>query len=147
SEAALSMMSTELLYETQDGAMQSVIVPNSENTTVVENYKLGGRIEIRSVFKPTVMAIEVFVAVASSRRFPTELVVDKPSIAALRLPFDASDGCYGFSYEHLIDGATEQVWHSCEDEQEKAEARYPWVMSCVLGVIVNLSRFTLEERQ
>lgn len=147
SEAALSMMSTELLYETQDGAMQSVIVPNSENKTVVENYKLGGRIEIRSVFKPTVMAIEEFVAVASERRFPTEYVVDKPSIAALRLPFDASDGCYGSSYEHLTDGATDQFWHSCENEQENAEDLYPWVMSFDLGMIVNLSRFRLDERQ
>src|SRR5690606_19395414 len=147
SEPARNMMSTELPSATQAGVMQSVIVPNSENTTVVEDYKLGGYIEIKSVFKPTVMAIEEFVAEASERRFPTEYVVDKPSITALRLAFDASDGCYGSSYERLTDGATDQFWHSCENEQENAEDLYPWVMSFDLGMIVNLSRFRLDERQ
>ena len=93
------------------------------------------------------MAIEEFVAEASERRFPTEYVVDKPSITALRLAFDASDGCYGSSYERLTDGATDQFWHSCENEQENAEDLYPWVMSFDLGMIVNLSRFRLDERQ
>jgi hypothetical protein len=147
SEAALNMISTELLYETESGAMQSVVVPNNESTTIVEDYKLGGNIQIKSVFKPTTMAIEEFVAEPSERSFPTEYVVDKSSITVLRFPFDASDGCYGSSYARLTDGAIDEFWHSCENEQENAEDLYPWVMSFDLGMAANLSKFRLDERQ
>lgn len=146
-EAALNMVSTELLYEDQSGSLQSVIVPNNQNTTIVENYKLGGEIRVKSVFKPTAMAIEDFEAEPSERTFPSEYVVDKSSITALRLPFDASDGCYGSSYARLTDGKIDEFWHSCENEQENAEDLYPWVMSFDLGNAANISKFRLDERQ
>lgn len=147
SEAALNMIGTELLYEDQSGTLQSVNVPNDQNTTIIEGYKLGGEVQIKSVFKPTALAIEEFVAEPSERTFPTEYLVDKSFITALRLPYDASDGCYGSSYARLTDGETNEFWHSCEDEQENAEDLYPWVMSFDLGEAANISKFRLDERE
>jgi len=141
------MVSTVLTYEDRAGTMHSVEVGNDEAETQVDNYKLGGKIFIQSSFKPTVAAIEEFEAASSERAFPTEYLLDKSLISALRLPYDASDGCYGSSYARLTDGATGEFWHSCEDEVANAEDLYPWVMSFDLGDAANISRFRLDERQ
>lgn len=147
SEAAPNMVITKLIYEDQSGVMRSIEVENGENTTIVEGYRLGGELHVQSVFKPTPMAIENFEASPSERSFPSEYMLDKSLISALRLPFDASDGCYGSSYARLTDGEINEFWHSCENEQENAEDLYPWVMSFNLGEAVNLSKFRLDERQ
>src|SRR5690606_15666852 len=114
-EATPNMINTELIYEDEAGVMQSVEVPNHESRTVVENYKLGGKLQVKSIFKPTETAIEEFEAFPSERTFPTEYLLDKSIISPLQLPGDASDGCYGSSYSKLTDGATNEFWHSCED--------------------------------
>lgn len=147
SEAALNMVSTELIYEDQAGVMQTVEVPNDQNITVIEGYKLGGEVQVKSVFKPTDMAIESFEAQPAAGEFPMEYFLDKSQINALRFPFDASDGCHGSSYARLTDDATNEVWHSCENEQENAEDLYPWVMSFDLGKAANISKFRLDERE
>jgi hypothetical protein len=146
-EAASNMVSTELIYEDLTGMMKSVEVPNDQYVTVVEGYKRGGEIRIKSVFRPTDMAIEEFEALPSEREFPTEYLLDKSKISALKFPFDASDGCYGSSYARLTDDATNEFWHSCENELENAEDLYPWVMSFDLGDATNISKFRLDERE
>ena len=141
------MVITVLTFDDRAGIILSVEVGISENETVIESYKLGGKIFIQSTYKPTAAAIEEFEAISSERTFPSEYLLDKSLITALRLPYDASDGCYGSSYSRLTDGATNEFWHSCEDEVEDAEDLYPWVMSFDLGDAANLSRFRLDERE
>ncbi len=142
-EAPDNMIKTTLSYEDAQGVMQSVAVGNEESRTQVESYKRGGEIRITSTFKPTATAIEEFEAIPSERTFPDDFLLNKSLIRALRLPGDASDGCYESVYERLFDGSLSDYWHGCSIPEDQ----YPFVMSFDLGVQANLSRFKLDERQ
>jgi hypothetical protein len=142
-EATTNMLSTLLTYEDEQGVMHNIEVLNNETQTKVESYKLGGKIIVTSSFKPIEIAFEEFEAFSSERAFPDDYILDKTLISALRLPGDASDGCYESSYERLTDGSIEEYWHSCDI----VEDQYPFIMSFDLGMEANLSRFKLDERQ
>jgi len=142
-EPSTNMTKTTLTYEDKNGVMQSVVVPNGESRTLVDSYKLGGRVSIMSTFKPTALAIEEFDAIAVEREFPMDFLLDKSLISALRLPGDATDGCHGSTYERLLDGSLNDYWHSCESPEDK----YPFIMSFDLGVQADLSRFKFDERK
>ncbi|MEX2592536.1 MAG: DUF4998 domain-containing protein [Anditalea sp.] len=142
-ETTANMQTTILSYEDKAGVMQTVTVSNEESQTEVESYKLGGEIIVKSTFKPIEIAIEEFEALPSERLFPDDFLLDKSLITALRLPGDATDGCYGGNYGRLTDGSVSEYWHSCG----VAEDQYPFIMSFDLGVEANLSRFKLDERQ
>lgn len=132
---------TSLTYEDANGAMQTIEVPNDINETILPSYKLGGSILVESTYTPTSNAIEVFTS-ASETMFPAQFQLDHSIITALRMPFDASDGCYGSTYGRLTDGVTGEYWHSCDS----AEDQYPFVMSFDIGVIAELSGFRLDKR-
>ncbi|RTE52272.1 hypothetical protein EHW67_19000 [Arenibacter aquaticus] len=134
-------ISTSLSYEDADGAMQTIEIPNDINETILTSYNLGGQIIVESIYAPSPNAIEVFTA-SSETVFPEQFQLNHTNITALRLPFDASDGCYVSSYERLTDGATGEYWHSCDS----AEDQYPFVMSFDIGVSANLSGFRLDKR-
>ncbi len=142
-EAPPEMVVTTVTYLNVEGLIQSLEIPNIENRTVIESYKSGGKVQYRSLFKPTKIAIEVFEANPSEKSFPDDYILNKALITALRLPGDASDGCYGSTYERLTDGSLAEYWHSCDT----AEDQYPFIMSFDLGKEVNLSQFKLDERQ
>lgn len=132
---------TSLTYEDANGTLQTKEIPNEIGETVLTSYKLGGSIIVESIYMPTSNAIEVFTSV-SETMFPDQFQLDYSIINALRLPFDASDGCYGSTYERLTNGATGEFWHSCDS----AEDQYPFVMSFDIGVIAELSGFRLDKR-
>lgn len=146
-EAAPNTVMTVLTYEDVAGVMQTVNVPNEDSQTTVDSYKLGGKVTVKSSYKPTIRAIEEFEAIPSENAFPVEFLWDKSLISPLRLSGDATDGCYGSSYARLTDGSTSEFWHSCEDPIENSEDLYPWVMSFDLGEPADLSRFKLDERE
>ena len=133
--------STSLSYEDGEGTMQNIDIPNDITETVLDSYKLSGEIKISSSFKPTKNAIESFNSM-SETTFPDRFILDHSKITALRLPFDASDGCYGSSYERLTDGTTGAYWHSCDTPEDL----YPWVMSFDLGVNAKVKGFKLDQR-
>jgi hypothetical protein len=142
-EPLANMQKTILTYEDEEGVLQTVTVLNEESETHVDSYKLGGQIMIKSLYKPLEIAMEDFEAIPLEDQFPIDYILDKRLIQALRLPGDASDGCYESSYERLTDGSIAEYWHSCDT----AEDQYPFIMSFDLGVQANLSRFKLDERQ
>ena len=121
--------------------MQTIEVPNDISETTLSSYKLGGSIIVKSIYAPSANAIDVFSS-SSETVFPEQFQINHTNITALRMPFDASDGCYGSNYEKLTDGATGEFWHSCDS----AEDQYPFVMSFDLGVSANLSGFRLDKR-
>lgn len=132
---------TSLTYEDANGTLQTKEIPNEIGETILTSYKLGGSIIVESIYTPTPNAIDVFTSV-SETMFPDQFQLDYSIINALRLPFDASDGCYGSTYERLTDGATGEFWHSCDS----AEDQYPFIMSFDIGVIAELSGFRLDKR-
>lgn len=134
-------ISTSLTYEDATGALQILEIPNDMAETTLDSYKLGGQIMIESTYAPTASAIEVFTSV-SEAMFPEKFQLDNTLITALKLPFDASDGCYGSTYEKLTDGATGEFWHSCDIPEDL----YPFVMSFDIGVTANLRGFRLDKR-
>lgn len=134
-------ISTTFTYEDASGTMQALEIPNDISETVLDNYKLGGQIMIATSYAPTENAIELF-ASASETRFPDAFRLDHSLITALQLPFDASSGCHGSTYEVLTDGATGAYWHSCDSPEDL----YPFVMSFDIGVTANLSGFRLDKR-
>jgi hypothetical protein len=142
-DTSVNMITTTLSYEDKNGVMQTIEVSNGETRTLVDSYKLGGRVMINSSFKPSPISIEDFNAIPSERTFPDDYILEKSHISALRLPGDASDGCHGSTYERLTDGSIAEYWHSCDT----AEDQYPFIMSFDLGTEANLSRFKLDERQ
>ncbi len=142
-EPLANMQETILTYEDEAGVVQTVTVTNEDTETHLESYKLGGQIMVKSLYKPIEIAIEDFEAIPSEREFPIDYILDKSQIQALRLPGDASDGCYESTYERLTDGSIAEYWHSCDTPEDQ----YPFIMSFDLGVEANLSRFKLDERQ
>src|SRR5690606_32579886 len=142
-EPLANMQETVLTYEDEAGILQTVTVPNAESETYVESYKLGGQIMVKSLYKPIEIAMEDFEAIPLEREFPIDHIMAKGLIRALKLPGDASDGCYESSYERLTDGSIAEYWHSCDT----AEDQYPFIMSFDLGVEADLSRFKLDQRQ
>ncbi|GAB3651511.1 hypothetical protein GCM10028791_20340 [Echinicola sediminis] len=141
--ASESILETRLTYEDVEGNMQELAIPNEVTQTTLEDYKRGGMLSLKSTYRPTITAIEDFEANPTQSSFPDEFMLDKSKIAALRLPGDASGGCYGSSYERLFDGSVSTgYWHSCDDPADK----YPWVMSFDLGSAQAVSRFGLDER-
>lgn len=134
-------ISTSISYEDATGVMQTMEVPNDISETTLSSYKLGGSIIVKSIYAPSANAIDVFSS-SSETVFPEQFQINHTNITALRMPFDASDGCYGSSYERLTDGATGEFWHSCDS----AEDQYPFVMSFDIGASVNLRGFRLDKR-
>ncbi|SMG08534.1 protein of unknown function [Arenibacter troitsensis] len=134
-------ISTSISYEDANGAMQTIEVSNDISETTLSSYKLGGSIIVKSIYAPRSNAIDVFSSI-SETVFPEQFQINHTNITALRMPFDASDGCYGSSYERLTDGATGEFWHSCDS----VEDQYPFVMSFDIGVAANLSGFRLDKR-
>lgn len=142
SETPEKAIATQLQYEDAAGVMQSVSVSNEETVTAIDSYKRGGRIIVTTLYKPTENAFEEFESDPFEMAFSEDFMLVKSNIVALRLQYDATDGCYGGSYARLFDGSTSEYWHSCKLDSD----RYPWVMSFDLGVAANLSRFRLDER-
>ncbi|WP_420603101.1 DUF4998 domain-containing protein [Flagellimonas sp.] len=136
------LLSSILSYEDADGVMQQMDLPNDVTEVVIDSYKLGGTISISGSYKPTENAIEEFQSNPLEGTFPSSFALDYSLISALKLPFDATDGCHGSSYERLTNGATGEFWHSCDSPEDE----YPWVMSFDLGVTAQLRGFRLDER-
>ncbi|SNY95409.1 DUF4998 domain-containing protein [Flagellimonas pacifica] len=139
------LISSILSYEDADGAMQQMDLPNNVSEVVIDSYKLGGLIGVSGSYKPTENAIEEFQSNSLESNFPSSFALDYNLISALKLPFDATDGCYGSTYERLTNGATGEFWHSCEGDTDNAD-KYPFVMSFDLGVTAQLRGFRLDER-
>jgi hypothetical protein len=142
-EPGTGVMGTLLNYETNDGELKNVEVPNTDSETVIENYKRGGLIKVSSYFEPTPMTIELFEGIPSESSFPLEYQVDKSAIIPLKLPGDAGEGCHGSSYARLFDGKVGEFWHSCGGNPDD---EYPFVMSFDIGTAADISRFRLDER-
>ncbi len=136
------VVSTVITYTNSGGVEQTIDVPNDTNQTIIEDYVLNGEFEVASTYRPTTTSFELFSAIPSGYNFPRGYLLDKSVIAPLRLDFDASDGCYGSSYDRLLDGSTGAFWHSCDT----AEDSYPFVMSFDMSVPVNLTQFKLDQR-
>lgn len=134
-------ISTSFTYEDEAGAMQTIEIPNDISETALTGYKLGGQIMIESTYAPASNAIEVFTS-SSETMFPDKFQLDHSLITALKLPFDASDGCHGSTYERLTDGATGEFWHSCDSPEDL----YPFVMSFDMGVTADIRGFRLDKR-
>lgn len=145
SDVADRILNTTITYEDASGTMQTVTIPNDESETELDSFKLGGEITVISSFTPVDNAIETFDSAPITAEIPNFLLLDPALITALKLPFDATDGCYGGSYEKLTDGATGEFWHSCEGEADTLD-QYPFVMSFDLGVTARLTGFRLDER-
>ena len=146
SQAAANIQYTIIKYEDRQGDFHTIEVENQIMETTLHDYKRGGQFSVTSSFQPNENAIEIFVANTLEDEFPNEYLINKSDITALKLPFDASDGCYGSSYTRLTDGSFSEYWHSCEDSEINAEDLYPWVMSFDLGSPALISRFRLDER-
>ena len=142
-EPLANMQETVVTYEDEAGVLQTVTVSNEDIETYVESYRLGGQIMIKSLYKPIEIAMEDFEAIPIEREFPIDYILDKTLIRALRLPGDASDGCYDSTYERLTDGTIAEYWHSCDTPEDQ----YPFIMSFDLGVQADLNRFKLDQRQ
>lgn len=142
-EPLANMQKTVVTYEDEAGVLQTVTVPNEESETYLPSYKLGGQIMVKSLYRPIEIAMEDFEAIPVESEFPIDYILDKSLIRALRLPGDASDGCYESSYERLTDGSIAEYWHSCDTPEDQ----YPFIMSFDLGVEANLNRFKLDQRQ
>jgi hypothetical protein len=142
-DAPPNMIRTTLTYEDALGVARTIDIPNNETLTEIDNYKLGGEFQVKSYYKPTPKAIEEFESLGPEAKFPTDYLLDKSLIKALKLPGDATAGCSGSTYERLTDGSIKEYWHSCDIPEDK----YPLIMSFDLGVEANLSRFKLVERQ
>lgn len=142
-EPLANMQETVVTYEDEAGDLQTVTVSNEDIETYVESYKLGGQIMIKSLYKPIEIAMEDFEAIPIELEFPIDYILDKTLIRPLRLPGDASDGCYESTYERLTDGSIAEYWHSCDTPEDQ----YPFIMSFDLGVQADLNRFKLDQRQ
>ncbi|WP_215223084.1 DUF4998 domain-containing protein [Echinicola shivajiensis] len=130
-------------YENQEGELVELEVANSDSETLLENYKRGGELWVKGFYRPTDSSIEDFETIPLQSNLPLEYILDKTRITALRLPGDASDGCYGSTYDRLFDGTTGSgFWHSCSSDSD----RYPWVMSFDLGSAQEVSKFGIDER-
>jgi len=139
-----SILETVLIYEDQDGNMQEMLIANEVTESTLENYKRGGALRVKSIYRPTPTAFEDFEANPFVSTLPEEYILDKSSISVLRLAGDASDGCYGSTYERLFDGTVSTgFWHSCSTPSDL----YPWVMSFDLGSAQSVTKFGLDERQ
>lgn len=142
--ASESILETKLTYDTQAGTSREMVIPNDNSSTVLNDYKKGGNLSIKSTHRPTSSAIEDFEAIPTQTLLPEEYILDKSKMTALRLTGDATDGCYGSSYERLLDGSVSTgYWHSCNEPADQ----YPWVMSFDLSEPQIISKFGLDERQ
>lgn len=146
SQAEPNTQTTTITYEDSQGVSQSIHVENETMETILPDYKRGSMFSVTSSFLPNANAIESFLATPMETELPEQYIINKANITALKLPFDASDGCYGSSYTRLTDGSTAEFWHSCEDPETNAEDLYPWVMSFDLGNPALISKFRLDER-
>ena len=102
---------TVLTYIDGSGTTQTITVANDEDQTILSSIEFGSEYTIASSYYPEEGAFETFNGTAQDN-LPSTFLVDKSTIVPLRLPFDATDGCWGSTYDRLLDGGTGDFWHS-----------------------------------
>lgn len=103
-DASVGDAGTELVYANEEGAVQKVVVPPSENVTELTGYKENSVLKYRSVYLPEPAAFDTFSTGYSSVTLPVfERKLDKSLFEALKLPTDIGDGGYGWHIEFLWD--------------------------------------------
>lgn len=142
STPADGMLKTILTYEDEAGTLQQLEIANEDAETTVDSYKLGGKIMIESVYRPTVNAFEDFKAVAFETTFE-DYELDKSLFELVGLPSDIE----------RIDPtvpAQEKDWYNAWDGNPNTvkvflerNAAKPAYITLDLGVTVELTKFDL----
>ncbi|WP_158856097.1 DUF4998 domain-containing protein [Lunatibacter salilacus] len=141
--ATSNMAYSEIQYLDEFGLETIMEIANNQSSTLIDNYLLGSTLEIRSYYFPILGKMEVFQSNTSELNLPLDRIVPKSPMSFLRLPGDASDGCWGSEYSKLLDGTTSTgFWHSCSEPNDL----YPWVMSIDLGAAIETTRFKIDQR-
>ncbi|MDN5210780.1 DUF4998 domain-containing protein [Fulvivirgaceae bacterium BMA12] len=133
SDPAEGAIETILKYEDATGTEQVVTVTNEDSETPIDSYKLGGKITVASIYKPTENAIEVFEALPTETTFDL-YKMDKGIMVPVLLAGDAGDGhADAGGYASLFDDQVADwtnLWHSNGDG---GDSDYPFVMTFDLG--------------
>ncbi len=136
------MLRAILTYEDASGANQQVEVANEDTETVVDSYKLGGKITVECIYRPTENAIEDFKTNAYETTFK-DYELDKSLFELVGLPSDMD------RYDPTVP-AHEQDWYNAWDgdagtvkvflEQNSPKPAY---ITLDLGVTLQLTKFDL----
>ncbi len=139
---------TVLRYEDSSGIIQEVSVDNSQNETVVSDFKLGGLVTIATTYRPSESSIEDFEASPFETSFPEEFEMDKSIIVPVSLNFDADDGnlSAGRGIAILFDGKVGGFPDQYNATAEGAPSAYPFVMTIDVGFDSKPSAIKVDPR-
>lgn len=131
----------EMKYDATDGE-KTMNIAAKEDTTFLENWKLGGNIQTRTILVPEEGAIDTLYTAWNSLQFPEFAELDKAKIKYMNWSNDAKTG-YSGTYTGVFDGIIKgggNQFHS------GGGVGVPQHLTFDLGVNANLTRFELYAR-
>ncbi len=141
-------LSTLLTYEDASGVIQEVRIDNSENETVISDFRLGGMVSIATTYEPSETSLEGFHAVPFETAFPEDFEMDKSIIVPIPLDFDADEGdlSAGKGIAILFDGKADSAPNQYSATREGAPSAYPFVMTFDVGFDSKLTAIRVDPR-
>lgn len=133
----------EMRYDSNDGE-KTMNIDAKEDTTFLQNWKLGGSVHTRTILVPEKGAIDTLYTAWTDMQFPefVEFEVSKTKIKYMEWSNDAKTG-YSGTYAGVFDGVIKaggNQFHS------GAGVGVPQHLTFDLGVNANLTRFELHAR-
>jgi hypothetical protein len=103
-EPAGGELGVEINYTGQNGTARKIVIPPTETSTELPDYKESTQLTYKSLYKPDSTAFETFSPPASTVTLPKfERQLDKSKFALVTLPTDVKDGGYGWLQSYLWD--------------------------------------------
>ncbi len=138
-----TLVSTELVYETENGGAGSLIVTPEMDSVVLENFPRG-LLKYRSTFKPHPQALDTFISRFDSifvKGLPVEL--DKSTWTIVASSFDNRSGNSYRPPIHLLDNNLSTVWVN----QIGAGFAYPHWVEVDMQEVTEIEGVTVQPRQ
>lgn len=135
-------VSVKVIYTDVNGVKQTVLTPESELITELNNWKPGSTIEYQTEFKPHENSIDPFFALAETMELPADFQLDKSRFNIVTLPFDVEGNTWGGSIANLWnDVIGGDFMHTGNPEDPM-----PQHITFDTGVLSNLSRLRIDPR-
>ncbi|TKG95022.1 hypothetical protein EYV94_09925 [Puteibacter caeruleilacunae] len=136
-------ISVKVKYEDNDGNINTILTPESETTTVLNNWKPGSTVEYQTEFKPHVNCIDKFYASEETMTLPADFALVKSNFSITALPFDVPGDQWGGSIAKLWNGTVSggDFMHTGAEGDPM-----PQHITFDTGVTSDLSRVIVQQR-